>query len=384
MLGRLHCQILFLCVCLAAAGLLRAEEPGKAGPKPGEAAKQARTDLFGDPLPEGAIARLGSVRWRADGSLTSLRYSSDGKTLLLFGGIPGDIVAFTQTRILHILDASNGKSLRRLTATLTASILRGGEHVDPARWAISPNSQFLARRGSTAQGIRGILVQELATGRTIFEIGDDRSHFTYLRFTPDSRLLAAVGTRLKEDYLPVAIRLWDVAACKEVGTLAGEAGKDAFRPLLFTISADGRFLAASGSEADQKCVVRVWDLPGRKFLWKEAEKTESFPFALAVAPPLAFSPDGKWIAMVRGNRLQLREAATGKLLRTLTDFPGLCSGLVFTPDGKRLAVDFRGKLRLWQTAGGDVLVLPDREVNAFVFAPDGQTLAVLSQGASCV
>src|SRR5262245_29745162 len=45
---------------------------------------QTRTDLLGDPLPEGAVARIGSVRYRI-GKVGPYALSPDGKTLAVEG-----------------------------------------------------------------------------------------------------------------------------------------------------------------------------------------------------------------------------------------------------------------------------------------------------------
>src|SRR5688500_17816513 len=48
----------------------------------GAAAGPARTDLHGDPLPAGAVARLGSTRWRAAAvEVEALAVAPDGKTV---------------------------------------------------------------------------------------------------------------------------------------------------------------------------------------------------------------------------------------------------------------------------------------------------------------
>src|SRR5262249_29371495 len=61
------------------------------------------TDLYGDPLPAGAIARLGTVRLRQDGNVTCLAVLPDGKRL----------VSASESS-LHLWDMATGKQLHRL------------------------------------------------------------------------------------------------------------------------------------------------------------------------------------------------------------------------------------------------------------------------------
>src|SRR5260370_11483489 len=44
--------------------------------------KAARTDRYGDPLPEGAIARMGTLRFRHPTGVRSICISNDAKTLV--------------------------------------------------------------------------------------------------------------------------------------------------------------------------------------------------------------------------------------------------------------------------------------------------------------
>src|SRR5262245_47178340 len=69
-------------------------------PAPG-AAPPAPADAFGDPLPRGAAARLGSLRWRANP--VGLAWSPDRKLIATADGY---------RHTLRLWDAANGRVLR--------------------------------------------------------------------------------------------------------------------------------------------------------------------------------------------------------------------------------------------------------------------------------
>jgi hypothetical protein len=71
---------------------------GSASAQPAPAQPEgARLDSFGDPLPEAAVARLGTMRFRHGGK-DLLGFTADAKALLYFSGDG-----------LHLLDTTTGK-----------------------------------------------------------------------------------------------------------------------------------------------------------------------------------------------------------------------------------------------------------------------------------
>jgi WD40 repeat protein len=73
------------------------------GPAP-EITQQPRADEYGDPLPTGALARLGTLRWRHGSYISRVAFSPDGKTLA--SGSPDGQVLLWQV--------ATGKQIRRL------------------------------------------------------------------------------------------------------------------------------------------------------------------------------------------------------------------------------------------------------------------------------
>src|SRR5262249_54757168 len=81
-----------LCL-LAVPGFVLADEPAK---------KPARVDAHGDALPEGALARLGTVRFREGNYFSASALSPDGKLLALLNN----------SGSIRLLDATTGKEVR--------------------------------------------------------------------------------------------------------------------------------------------------------------------------------------------------------------------------------------------------------------------------------
>src|SRR5688572_7287000 len=86
--------ILLAAGLLSAAATAWAQDPGKEA-----------TDRYGDPLPAGAVARLGTVRLRHTGWVLDAAFSANGRVLASFGG----------DRRLRLWDTADGRELQSTT-----------------------------------------------------------------------------------------------------------------------------------------------------------------------------------------------------------------------------------------------------------------------------
>src|SRR5204863_5094735 len=93
---RLIC-LLALCLILTFCQSTNSQSPPSGDTRP-------RTDLYGDPLPEGAIARFGTVRLRHGSyAIQSVAFSPDGKVLVSVG----------YDSVIRIWDTATGRPVRQ-------------------------------------------------------------------------------------------------------------------------------------------------------------------------------------------------------------------------------------------------------------------------------
>jgi WD40 repeat protein len=171
------------------------------------------------------------------------------------------------------------------------------------------------------------------------------SKWVWLEFSPDSKLLASGGSQDGQ------IRLWDVAAGKELALLA----EFETQVSMVRVSPDGKTIACSGftlSDPDRDGVITLWDA---------TTQTESATFtAKNGLTDIAFSPDGKFLAAAEyaKKRVDLEPLSevtiwnlkTKQVVKRIPNRCGTMSRLVFSPDSKTLAVAGYNAAQILQAA----------------------------------
>jgi RNA polymerase sigma factor (sigma-70 family) len=374
---RLPVVLLLLGAALAAgaAVLVRpAAPPGQpaAGGKSSGAAGPKRTDLHGDPLPPGAIARLGSLRLRTTDGITAIAYSPDGRLL----------ATACRDRLIHIWDTATGKRVRtqewRRRGPVTSLLFEADGKT------VTASQTFIARSldgkvTAVAADHRGVSVRQTGTGRELCRLDWHANRVAVLALSADGKRIACCEKR-------GPVSLGDARPGGKRIVLKSRRDNQYWRSLAF--SPDGKWLIGAGyhheragkDAANSVGTVHCWDAATGKLV-REDLANEKAPAGVAVA----FSPDGKLLATASSNRsVRLWDAGSFKLVRELRTFEGMYDWnccLAFTPDGKTLAASSdRNTVDFWDVPTGTPRLRYDGHgagVSAIAFSQAGRVLVSL-------
>jgi RNA polymerase sigma factor (sigma-70 family) len=321
-----------------------------AGPPHADETPPPRQDRLGDPLPPGAVARMGSSRFRHLTHMATLGVvvSPDSKTLLT-----------TSEYGVRAWSMTTGKLLYRIADDFDFHPV------------FSPNGKSLAMIGKGT-----IYLRDAATGRKLQrmpETGEFPKRPALLAFSADGRQLAVA---LHEG----DILILDAATGKRVGSLdvrgTGKIRDDYF--LVF--SADGRTLLSMGRDPDFRDAICHWDLATHKLLKRVLPDYKGFRSTVAL------SPDGRTLAVPSRGPVSLLDTQTGLVRCTLQgDRNRATYGLTFSPDGKTLATAWTeggepdATASLWDTATGKLrrrFRVPLAAMTHLHFSSDGRLLLI--------
>jgi WD40 repeat protein len=366
---RFRTQFLAMLVCLAAMIMAKAAEP--------------------DPLPDGAIARLGAApsakkedaaRAGHTDAICMAAFSPDGKKAAT-ASRDGDVL---------IWEAETGKLLHRIP---TAGRPKWG----PDGLAFSGDGRTLLALSDRLRSWGAASGEERAN-----EDASPEKDWRIVALSPDARLMVVAGPN-------GAAGLWDVSKLKEIRKIQTEGKTDS--PLgwvAYTFSADGTLLAAVGHtnwvgiNDGGSVPIRVWRI-------NDGGLARSFevPHTGGIHEQILLGPDGRTAVVAAWNWVSSSDWTLGLECGTFPNrydretkahiqdaliargMPGFVPpALAMSPDGQLLAAgDFDNDVRLWETATcREILRWKGHggRVTAAVFAPDGKTLLTGAEDGSAL
>jgi WD40 repeat protein len=337
--------------------LQRPDKAASDGAREPKAENHPFVDLYGDPLPAGAVGRLGTIRFRRDSNgLTELAFLPDGKTIL----------TASQGHEVQLWDAASGRLVREIRVG-PLSIAAFALAPDAKHFAIAGAYPYVAQNVAPAGELR---VYSLSSGKVVQTLARESRdvYHSHLAFSPDGKLLFSLGSK-------GILRIEDVVSGKEVL-------QRQFRPdnsPQMVLSPDGKHLALTTGLNTHEFYLWEWQV-------KEPRKLEVPWYGVYW---LSYSPDGKLLATVgytSEQGLRVWDVAGGRVLYQhdcLETGYSYWGKPVFTPDGKTLVVPLRshrgtgdGKTELFDPRTGARQGLLATSSSTMSISADSRRLAV--------
>jgi WD40 repeat protein len=353
-----------------------------------------RKDLAGDPLPEGALARMGSIRLRSETSISAISFSPDGKSLVTAGysskitfwdiatGRPARTISVAGNSVNGLEFSRDGKVLAVACDNSTIRLLdpsSGAEKrliQDPLNrystisMSLSPDGSLVSM---THRYNRQILIWDAQTGALKHRISNVGTHNAPpVAFTPDSKHFVSLWTDGK-------LHLVETASGKSVRCLepvvTGNVSMYSTRIQALTLSHHGKQVIFQPS-TDR--IFRAVDLASGKEVRRWARTAGS---QYLHARSMALTPNDRFLVENAGdNAIRVWGLASGKMLRELTVAGSPLSTLALSRDGKLAAGASGHAIFLWDIGEAKQLhggIGHQAVVTRVAFTPDGNTLISL-------
>jgi WD40 repeat protein len=355
---------------------------------------QSLRDLYGDPIPAGALVRLGTLRFRAPGDIDALAFAHDGRTLAVASNF--GLVTFDADgkRIARLPTPRNGWGMynriafspdgKRLSGRARVEVGAEGKLKGIVRvWDLTGRNESLDYEaegviclGWSAAGEPlavclepgAVCLRELAAGRSRRFPAENLP--TPQLFTHSPSACASGGKTIavvNDNH--TAVYFWDAAKGELRHTIRPKAKRPNGNAVYYlAMSDDGCRLAVSNDRG-----VRVWDLTSGKELFTKDDKT--------TYRNLLFSPDGKLLAVLQTyDTVAFWDATTGREAGRTREKYHFAEAFHFTAEGKTLATAERhaGAVHLFDVPSGERKPEPAghrARPHGVTFSPDGRRVA---------
>jgi RNA polymerase sigma factor (sigma-70 family) len=344
---------------------------------------RTQSDQLGDGLPAGAIARMGSVRFRHP-QPASLAFTADGRAVIAVGG-----------ESVRTWDAETGSPQLRFGWRRT---VRPGKFGSVQRAAFGPDMALLWVAEEPFTGENPSLVQwDLANGQVVRSVRPaepkTRDVFEVLATSPDGRIAAEVYRgQWNSGQQTYHVRLRDATTGQLKHSLPTDLIGDLPRnPIAVAFGPGGTTLVT----VDEGPRVQIWDAASGQYL-------RSFGRSGSVLAGAVLAPNGAWLATICNRRdkltwrqtpegvVQVWDFSTGAIVRELrTDgikhlnYPVMAFSFTEAPAGLAMiwGSNTAGfEVCRWRLADGVRTAhwsRPDvRSTVAAAVSPDGRAVAV--------
>lgn len=383
-------------------------------------AKAPAVDAVGDPLPDGARLRLGTLRFRPPDSVSAVALSPDEKTVVTVGG---HLIVWDNATGRELWRVEPGETGFHLTAAAYgrrplafepegAWFYTPGEANEVNRWNLTtgerrtlilmPANPIPPEHGSRGTG-HGFQSIDVAADGKLLALGSPRSlvvcepngqivheianhvpgdmqfppeedgrfpdrlkfggHFTTGQFTPDGAQLAVVLSESPDEIQVLEVGTWQLLRKIQ---LSAWMVRIAFSP-------DGKRIVATERDSS----VRMYDVETGKPLWSHTVKLTD-PYENYTSA-IAYCPDGKRVVAAANNEtLRVLDAADGKEVGVLGKHSWNPWTLAFTRDGQMLySAGWGGAIHRWNINTLAEMPLPTgvRGLGVAAISPDGETIA---------
>jgi eukaryotic-like serine/threonine-protein kinase len=286
------------------------------------------------------------------GFATTVAWTPDGNRLVSVGTTERD-PGLTAPGEIKLWDAVTLTPLPLRLEGATGKVFTG---------ALSPDGKLLAA------GCRDMRIRlwNIGTGALFATLeGHTDGIIWQVEFSPDGKHLASRAMTFNTNGFDrlAEVRIWDLDACKTIVSIDKLP-----QPGSLVFSSDGKRVAFTAARS----VLKVWDAFSDRELLVKDMKNEIMA--------LAFSPDDKLLAVAgQTSDVQILDASTAELVKTVRGDVSYRDKLKFSPDGKRLAAaGYESGVELWNADTGQRVRAfkgHDGTVCDFAFSPDGTRIA---------